>query len=389
MEDAAMPHALPQRWVPAVFMRGGTSKGLFFHVGDLPADPADRDRLLLAALGSPDPFGRQLDGMGGGVSSLSKAAVIGPPSRPEADVDYTFAQVAVDRPVVDLGANCGNLSSAVGPFAVDQGRCPRPDGPALVRIHNTNTGGLIHARFAVRGGCAETRGDLAIAGVAGTGAPVRLDFLDPGGARTGRLLPTGRPVDEVELDGAGRFRLSLVDAANPAVFVAADELGLDGTESPDQLEARPEVMALLDRLRRLAGVSMGLAPDPEAVELANPKIAVLCPPRPFRTLDGRLVAAADHDVGVRMLSMERAHRAVPVTGALGLGVACRVAGTVAQAVAATPATAGDPVRVGSPSGVVRVAAQVVETADGWRAESASLYRTARTLMRGEVAVPAG
>jgi 2-methylaconitate isomerase len=378
---------MPQRWVPAVLVRGGTSKGLFFHGEDLPADPGARDRLLLAALGSPDPYGRQLDGMGGGISSLSKAAVIGPPTRPDADVDYTFAQVAVDRPVVDLGANCGNLSSAVGPFAVDQGRVPRADGPALVRIHNTNTGGLIHAGFAVRGGCAETRGGLAIPGVAGTGAPIRLDFLDPGGARTGRLLPTGRPVDELDLAGAGRFRLSLVDATNPVAFVAAAELGLDGTESPDRLEARPEVMALLDRLRRLAGVLMGLAPDPGTVALASPKIAVVCPPRPFRTLDGRPVAAADHDVGVRMLSMERAHRAVPVTGALCLGVACRVAGTVAHALAATPATAGDPVRVGTPSGVVQVAADVAEAAGGWRAGSASLYRTARTLMRGEVAVP--
>jgi 2-methylaconitate cis-trans-isomerase PrpF len=380
---------MPQRWVPAVFMRGGTSKGLFFHAGDLPADPPARDRLLLAALGSPDPFGRQLDGMGGGISSLSKAAVIGPPSRPGADVDYTFAQVAVDRPVVDLGANCGNLSSAVGPFAVDEGLCPRADGPALVRIHNTNTGRLIHARLAVRDGRAETVGELAVPGVAGTGAPVRLDFLDPGGARTGRLLPTGRPVDEVELDGAGRFRLSLVDAAAPVAFVAAAELGLDGTEPPDELEARPEVMALLDRLRRRAGVLMGLAGAPAAVELASPKVAVLGPPRPFRTLDGRLVAAADHDVGVRMLSMERAHRAVPVTGALCLGVACRLPGTVAQAVAAAPAAAGDPVRIGNPSGVVLVAAEVAAAAGGWRAGSASLYRTARSLMRGAVAVPSG
>jgi 2-methylaconitate isomerase len=377
---------MSQRFVPAVFMRGGTSKGLFFQAEDLPADNAERDRLLLAALGSPDPFGRQLDGMGGGISSLSKAAVIGPPTRPDADVDYTFAQVAVDRPVVDYGANCGNLSSAVGPFAVDTGRCPRPDGPAMVRIHNTNTGGLLHARLAVRGGRAETRGELAVPGVAGTGAPIRLDFLDPGGARTGRLLPTGRPVDEVEVTGAGRFRLSLVDATNPVAFVAAAELGLEGTEAPDELEARPAAMALLDRLRRLAGVLMGLGPTPEAVELASPKIAVLCPPRPFRTLDGRLVSAADHDVGVRMLSMERAHRAVPVTGALCLGVACRVAGTVAQALAATHDGAGDPIRVGNPSGVVQVAAEVAATPHGWRARSASLYRTARTLMRGEVAV---
>jgi 2-methylaconitate isomerase len=233
--------------------------------------------------------------------------------------------------VVDYGANCGNLSSAVGPFAVDQGRCPRPDGPALVRIHNTNTGRLIHAHFGVRDGCAETRGELAVPGVAGTGAPIRLDFLDPGGARSGRLLPTGPPVDEVELEGVGGFRLSLVDAANPVAFVAAGELGLDGTEAPDELEARPQVMAALDRLRRRAGVLMGLAADPGDVQLANPKIAVLCPPRPFTTLDGGLVAAADQDVVVRLLSMERAHRAVPVTAALCLAVACRIAGTVAQA----------------------------------------------------------
>ena len=376
---------MPQRWVPATFVRGGTSKGLFFHARDLPAGREAVDRLLLAALGSPDPYGRQLDGMGGGISSLSKAVVVGPPSRPGAEVDYTFAQVAVDRPVVDYGANCGNLTSAVGPFAVDEGLCPRPDGEALVRLHNTNTGRLVHARFAVRDGRAETEGDLAIPGVAGTGAPIRLDFLDPGGARTGRLLPTGNPADEVALEGAGRFRLSLVDATNPVAFVAAAEVGLDGAEPPEELEARPEVLDLLDRLRRRAGVLMGLAPADEAVELASPKIAVLSGPRPFRTLDGRLVGAADHDIGVRILSMERAHRAVPVTGALCLGVACRVAGSVANSFAGEPAT-GDPVRIGNPSGVVQVDA-AVSPEGGWRAERATLYRTARPLLRGAVAVP--
>ena len=160
---------MPQRWVPAVFVRGGTSKGLFFHARDLPAGRAATDRLLLAALGSPDPYGRQLDGMGGGISPLSKAVIVGPPTRPEAEVDYTFAQVAVDRPLVDYGANCGNLTSAVGPFAVDEGLCPRADGEALVRLHNTNTGRLVHARFAVRAGRAETEGDLATGGVAGPG----------------------------------------------------------------------------------------------------------------------------------------------------------------------------------------------------------------------------
>ena len=294
----------------------------------------------------------------------------------------------MDRPVVDLGANCGNLSSAVGPFAVDEGLCPRADGPALVRIHNTNTGGLIHARFAVRDGRAETRGDLAIPGVAGTGAPIRLDFLDPGGARTGRLLPTGNPVDEVELEapagsGCHWWTRPTRPSSWPPPSWALTAPGRrtswrpgrgDGPAGP----AAPPGRGADGAGRGARGRRAGQPP------YRRPR-----PPRPFRTLDGRLVAAADHDVGVRMLSMERAHRAVPVTGALCLGVACRVPGTVAQAVAATPAAAGDPVRVGNPSGVVQVAAEVAEAAGGWRASSASLYRTARSLMRGAVAVPPG
>ncbi|HEX7745812.1 MAG TPA: PrpF domain-containing protein [Micromonosporaceae bacterium] len=386
---------MTQRLIPVVFMRGGTSKGLFFHERDLPADPAARDALLVRALGSPDPYGRQLDGMGGGISSLSKAAIIGSPSRPDADIDYTFAQIAVDAPVVDYGANCGNLSAAVGPFAVDEGLCPRPDGEALVRIHNTNTGKIIEARFRVECGQAVVDGDLGIPGVPGTGAPVRLDFLDPAGSRTSGLLPTGRPVDEVRLPGGDRVRVSLVDAANPLVTVAANDVGLSGVERPADLDADGALMDRLDQVRRAGGVLMGLGEAPEQVPLANPKVAILSRPAAFRTLAGELVRPDAHDLAVHMLSMERAHRAVPVTGALCLGVASALPGTIAyELVAASagrpvPTGPGRPLRLGNPSGVVLVDA-VMEDRDGHpHPVSAALLRTARRLMQGQVAVPAG
>ena len=377
---------MTQRLIPAVFMRGGTSKGLFFRDRDLPADPANRDALLLRALGSPDPYGRQLDGMGGGISSLSKAAIIGPPTRDDADIDYTFAQVAVDAPVVDYGSNCGNLSAAVGPFAVDERLCARADGGALVRIHNTNTGKVIHSTFAVCDGQAVVEGDLAIPGVPGAGAPVRLDFFDPGGSRTGELLPTGEPVDVLDAGGA-RIRASLVDAANPLVIVAAAEVGLSGVEAPAEIEARPGVMALLDQVRREAGVRMGLGRAPADVPLSIPKLAVVSAPQPFSTLAGEEIAADAHDLAVRMLSMERAHRAVPVTGALCLGVASRVPGTVLQELMSC--SPGRDLRLGTPSGVVTVGADVEQREGAPHAVSATLLRTARRLMQGAVAVPAG
>jgi 2-methylaconitate cis-trans-isomerase PrpF len=375
-----------QRAIPAVFMRGGSSKGVFFHARDLPGDRSALDPILLSVIGSPDPYGRQLDGMGGGISSLSKAVIIGPPTRPDCDVDYTFAQVSVDRPVVDWASNCGNLSSAVGPFAVDEGLVAAGDvrsgdGEALVRIHQVNTSKVIHARFPVAGGKAVVTGGFAIAGVAGTGARIRLDFLDPGGAGTGRLLPTGKPRDVLDVPGFGPVPVSMVDAANPIVFVAAGNLGLTGTELPDAIEARPEVMAALDWIRRRAAVAMGMAARPEDAPLSVPKVAMLAAPAGYRTLDGQTVGADAQDIAVRMISMERAHRAVPLTGAMCLGVAARLPGTVAHALAR--AAGGDEVRVANPSGVLSVGA-VVE--DG-EAKSALVFRTARRLMQGEVLIP--
>jgi 2-methylaconitate cis-trans-isomerase PrpF len=371
---------MSQRFIPATFLRGGSSKGVFFHAKDIPADRAELDPILLEVLGSPDPYGRQLDGMGGGISSLSKGVIIGPPTHPEADVDYTFAQVAVDRPIVDWKGNCGNLSSAVGPFAVDTGLVSVRDGEALVRIHQVNTKKIIHARFPVRNGKAEVRGDYAIAGVAGTGARIRLDFLAPGGTQTGSLLPTGHVVEEI--DG---FACTMVDAANPAVFFAAADFGLTGEESPDAIEAIPGLMARLDEFRRKAAVRMGLVDSPEKAGLAAPRIALLAAPGRPRLLDGSVMTPDSHDIQVRMLSMERVHRAVPLTGALGLACACKVSGSLpAQLCGIRPRQ--DEIRVAQPSGMLAVGAEVRQDNAGWHAESAVVYRTARTLMVGAVAV---
>jgi 2-methylaconitate cis-trans-isomerase PrpF len=377
---------MDQAFIPAIFMRGGSSKGVFFHARDLPLDRAKQEAIFLSVLGSPDPYGRQLDGMGGGISSLSKAVIIGPPTHPDADVDYLFAQVAVDKPVVDWSSNCGNLSSAVGPFAVDEGLVRVADGEALVRIHQVNTKRIIHARFPVRGGKAVTAGDFTMAGVSGSGARIRLDFLAPGGGATGRLLPTGNAQDTLHHDGRA-YAVSLIDAANACVFLDARDLGMTGTESPNAIEADPARMALFDALRRKAGVMMGLAATPEKVGLALPKIAVVAPPAAYHALDGAAFAPDTHDIAVRMISMGRAHRAVPLTGAMCLGVASRITGSVPHQLAGPPARA-DETRVANPSGILSVGAEVREAAAGWHAESAVVYRTARRLMQGAVAVPA-
>ena len=377
---------MTQVFIPAAFNRGGSSKGVFFHARDLPADRSETDPILLAVLGSPDPYGRQLDGMGGGISSLSKAVVIGPPTHPEADVDYTFAQVAVDRPLVDWKGNCGNLSAAVGPFAVDEGLVRVADGEALVRIHQVNTRKIIHARFPVRDGKAEIRGDFAIAGVAGTGARIRLDFLAPGGTQTAGLFPTGRVAEVLEVAGFGSIRATLIDAGNPAAFIDARDVGMTGAESPEEIEARAELMALLDRIRRVAGVAMGLAAAPEGVGLAAPRIALVAGPLAARTLDGAVLDPLSHDVTVRMLSMERPHRAVPMTGAMGLAVACRVEGSIPHALAAR-GERPEEIRVAHPSGMLTVGAEVERRDGGWHAESAVVFRTQRRLMQGAVAVP--
>jgi hypothetical protein len=379
-----------QRRVRAVFVRGGTSRALVFHQRDLPADRAAWDAIFLVALGSPDPGGRQLDGLGGGISSLSKVAVVGLSSRPDADVDYTFGQVEVTRPSVDYRGNCGNISSAIGPFAIDEALVPAREPAAVVRIHNTNTHKLIHARVPVEAGTAAVRGDFVLDGVPGAGARIALDFLDPGGAVTGRLLPTGHPQDTLEIPGLGTVAASLVDATTPMVFVRAKDLGLDGTEGPEELDGRPGLPARLEAIRAAAAVRMGLARDPDdagRTSPAVPKVAVVAPPAGYRTLAGTPVEPHAVDVIARIVSMGKAHRAFALTGAMCLAVAARLPGTIAHETAALADAAGD-VRIGHPSGVLPVAATVARGRDGApTARTVTVYRTARRLMEGFVLVP--
>jgi len=370
--------------LPAVFMRGGTSKAVMFKAADLPADRAAWDAILLGVMGSPDPNGRQLDGMGGGVSSVSKVCVVGPPSRPDADVDYTFAQVSVREAHVDYGGNCGNMSSAIGPFAVEEGLVPcPPDGEAVVRIHNTNTGKVIVAKFPVAGGALAADGELEIDGVAGKAAPIRLEFLDPGGARTGKLLPTGRPVDQLDVPGLGTIAASCVDAANPAVFVAAEALGKTGIELPDDLEKDHVFLERMEQIRRAASVRMGLTPDLDAAAKVSsvPQVAMVAAPQAAPTLSGRALAADESDIVVRMLSMRQPHRATPITGAICLAIAARVPGSIP---AGLRRPADGPTRIGHPSGMTLVDAAVEGDGTGLRARHGAVYRTARRLFEGAV-----
>lgn len=376
--------------LPAVLVRAGTSKGLLFHARDLPADRAQWDALVLGAMGSPDPYGRQLDGMGGGLSSLSKVCVIAPASRPDADVDYTFGQVQIKTAQVDWQPLCGNMSAAIGPFAVDEGLVRVPDGPAAVRIHNTNTGKLIVAHFEVRDGMAEVDGDLVIPGVAGSGAPLRLDFLDPGGATTGRLLPSGNVVDMLDVPGVGAIEASLVDASNACVFVRAADVGMSGTESPAQMEDDLALMQRLSAIRLAASQRMGLAANAEeaARRSAVPFIAVVAPPADAVTLSGDALAASSMDLLARALSNGQPHRALPLGVSMCMAAAARIGGSVVHACCAGSAReGGGPLRIGMPSGVLQVAADVQRRADGrWHVESGGFYRTQRRLFEGRLLV---
>lgn len=377
---------MPQNKLRATFMRGGTSKAVVFNRRDLPADPAQWDSIFVSVMGSPDPNGRQLDGMGGGLSSLSKVCVVGAPTRPDADIDYTFAQISVKSAAVDYSANCGNMSSAMGPFAVSEGLVKAPaNGEAVVRIHNTNTGKIIVARFPVNDGEIETDGDMAIDGVSGHGPPVRLEFIDPGGTRTGRLLPTGHPCDHFDIPGLGSIEASLVDAANPCVFVAAASVGKDGGEMPEALESDPIFLERMEAIRCAASVAMGLAPGvAEAARIPSvPKVAMIVSPRPMTTLSGQRLEPSDMSLGIRMISIGQPHRAVPITGATCLAIAVRINGTLANRMA----RAGDgPITIAHPSGTTVVDAAVEHADDPAKARAihGAVYRTTRRLFEGNV-----
>lgn len=371
--------------IPAIFIRGGTSKALVFRAADLPESREARDAIFLAAMGVPDPNGRNLDGMAGGLSSLNKVCIVGPASRADADVDYTFVQLGVDEPLVDYGGNCGNMSAAIGPFAIEEGLLPAPDdGEAVVRIHNTNTGKIIRARFPVVDGALAADGTFALDGVAGTAAPIRLEFLDPGGAKTGRLLPTGNAVDQLAIPGLGTIEASLIDAANPCVFVEAAALGRTGAELPGDLEKDTAILTRMEAIRRAASVAMGLAPDLEAAgRLASiPKVAMLAPPRDAPLISGKTLAAGEADILVRMISVGQPHRAVPITGSICLAVAARVPGSIAHRLSVAGEGA---IRIGHASGTTVVDAVVDIAPDGTaHADHGAVFRTARRLFEGRV-----
>jgi len=381
---------MKQLKIPAVFMRGGTSNAVVLHARDLPRERAQWDEIFLAAIGSPDPYGRQLDGMGGGISSLSKVCVVGPSSRPDADIDYTFAQVQVKEAKVDYSGNCGNMSSAMGPFAVDEGLIKFSGKEALVRIHNTNTKKIIHAHFALDDGLAAVDGDLAIPGVAGTGAPVRLEFRDPGGATTGKLLPTGNVVDTLDVPGVGKINASLVDAANATCFLNAADLGLQGTEMPEELDRAAELLDKLAKIRLAASVAMGIGKDAAdaAKKKTVPFVGFVSPSQDAQSLAGDVIKSADVDLTARMLSNGQPHRALPLTVSLCTAVAARIEGTLVNQVARLNPNPDAEIRIAMPSGVLVVAASVKKVDGAWRAEQGAFYRTQRRMFDGYVYVRA-
>jgi len=380
---------MSQKTLPVVFMRGGTSKGLYFHRRDLPADRDAWDALFCGAMGSPDPYGRQLDGMGGGISSLSKVMIVERSQRPSVDVDYTFGQVEVDRPRVDWKGNCGNLTSGIAPFAVDEGLVQTSGDEASVTLYNTNTKKTVVSKFALEDGKAKVTGDFALQGVGGLGARIRLDFLEPGGAGTGKLLPTGNVVDRLTLADGSTIESSIVDAANPVVFVRAAEVGVTGTELPETLRANRELLARLEAIRCAAAVAMGLAKDAQDATtrmMSIPKISMVTRPADAVLLDRSTLKADGVDLVVRTISMGVPHNAVPLTGGMCAAVAANIDGTLVNQAAREGSLKHESLRIGHASGVLEVAAKV-ERDNAWYARHATVFRTARRLMKGEVYIP--
>lgn len=377
--------------LPAVFMRGGTSKGVFFHSKDLPADPSSRDRALLHVLGSPDPYGRQIDGLGGATSSTSKVAIIGPSARPDCDVDYLVGQVEIKLPSVDYSSNCGNLAAAVGPFAIEEELVAASEPVTEVRIWQANIRRRIIARVPTLAQMPVEEGTYSIDGIARSGAEITLDFLDPGGSATAGLLPTGRVVDTLEISGLGSVRVSLVDATLPTVFVKAADVGLTGTELKGRIDDDAELLGRLEAIRSHSAVLFGLSKTAEAASRhmpAVPKIAFVAPHQGYRASDGRHVEKESVDLVARILSMGMLHHAYEVSGAVATAMAASIPGTIVNDVAQLPYERSRIVRIGHTSGTIAIGT-VVERADGrWSAPSARLSRTARRIMEGYVSVPA-
>lgn len=377
---------MAQLRIPAVYMRGGTSKGVFFVASDLPGDPAERERVLLRVIGSPDPYGKQIDGMGAATSSTSKVVILAPSQRPDTDVDYLFGQVVIDRAFIDWSGNCGNLTAAVGPFAVSQGwvKAPR-NGHAVARIWQQNIGKRIVAHVPVSGGDVVEEGDFELDGVTFPAAEIRIEFMDPGGDEagdSGAMLPTGNVRDVLDVLGVGPVEATLICAGIPTVFVNAAALGLEGTELQPAIDGNAGLLARIEAIRSHASVAMGLATRPH-----TPKIAFVAPPRAYAASSGKAVAASEVDLNVRMMSMGKLHHAVPGTGAVAVAVASAITGTVTHEAARS---GGDPMRrrIGHPSGLLVVGAEIAQTNGEWRVTRAVMSRSARRLMEGWVRIPA-
>jgi probable AcnD-accessory protein PrpF len=387
----------PQIRIPATYMRGGTSKGVFFRLGDLPERAQvrgeARDRLFMRVIGSPDPYGAHIDGMGGATSSTSKCVIVSKSSRPDHDVDYLYGQVSIDKPFVDWSGNCGNLSAAVGPFAianglVDAARVPR-DGTCTVRIWQANIGKTIVAHVPVADGAVQETGDFALDGVTFPAAEIVLEFIDPSddGEGGGSMFPTGRLVDDLEVPGVGIVKATMISAGIPTVFVNAADIGYTGSELREAINGDPRQLERFEKIRVAGALRMGLisAPEEAAKRQHTPKVAFVAPPRDYVTSSGRKVAAGDVDLLVRALSMGKLHHAMMGTAAVAIGTAAAIPGTLVNLAAGGGTRSA--VRFGHPSGTLRVGAEAQPVDGAWRVTKAIMSRSARVLMEGRVRVP--
>ena len=392
-----MSHA-PQIKIPATYMRGGTSKGVFFRLQDLPQrcqmPGAARDQLLLRVVGSPDPYGKHIDGMGGATSSTSKAVILAPSSRPDHDIDYLFGQVSIDKAFVDWSGNCGNLSAAVGPFAISNGliaasRVPK-NGLATLRIWQANIGKTIIAHVPMAEGAVQETGDFELDGVTFPAAEVQLEFLDPAAEEEGAggaMFPTGHLVDALEVPGIGTLQATMINAGIPTIFINASAIGYHGTELQDAINSDTKALAMFETIRAHGALRMGLIKDvAEAAKRQHtPKVAFVAPPADYAASSGKQVRATEIDLLVRALSMGKLHHAMMGTCAVAIGTAAAIPGTLVSLAAGGQARAH--VRFGHPSGTLRVGAEAKQAAGEWTVTKASMSRSARVLMEGWVRVP--
>ena len=389
---------VPQIKIPATYMRGGTSKGVFFHLQDLPQSaqqpgPA-RDKLLLRVIGSPDPYGKQIDGMGGATSSTSKTVILSKSTKADHDVDYLFGQVSIDQAFVDWSGNCGNLSAAVGPFAISHGlidasRVPR-DGIAVVRIWQANIGKTIIAHVQMTNGAVQESGDFELDGVTFPAAEVQLEFMDPAADEEGAggaMFPTGQLVDDLDVPGVGVLKATMINAGIPTVFVNADAIGYTGTELQDAINGDAKALAMFETIRAHGALRMGLIKslDEAASRQHTPKVAFVAKPVGYQASSGKKVEAGSIDLLVRALSMGKLHHAMMGTAAVAIGTAAAIPGTLVNAAAGGGAR--EAVRFGHPSGTLRVGAQATEVEGEWRVTKAIMSRSARVLMEGWIRIP--